>query len=335
MLDRAALDRRDRRQRVQVEAHAATLYPVCGPVIILGCARASESGWSAAAGGEDSSSATWSRSGSEVTVAVRRRTPGRPRSREAPQRSRERGRPDRRRRNRGRDTDTDARRGRRALARARSAGLRREAAHRRSRLGRPARGGRARRLFVMDKWRYHPGIERLAALARDKELGRIVGLRTSGSAGETRTTSTPPGSSCRTSSRSGWRSSGWRLRRRARSPTSSTERSSASSASSVTIPGTRWRSRARSAERRREVRLFCEDGVAVLPDPYSDHVQIFRRTELTEQTAPEPELRPISTELPLLRELRAFLEHLDGGPLPGAAQPRERRPCGRSRSCVP
>ena len=34
------------------------------------------------------------------------------------------------------------------------------------------------RLFVMDKWRYHPGIELLAALARDKELGRVVGLRT-------------------------------------------------------------------------------------------------------------------------------------------------------------
>ena len=62
MLDRAALDRRDRRQRVQVEAHFATLYPVCGPAIILECARASESGWWAAGGGEDSSSATWSRS---------------------------------------------------------------------------------------------------------------------------------------------------------------------------------------------------------------------------------------------------------------------------------
>jgi hypothetical protein len=30
----------------------------------------------------------------------------------------------------------------------------------------------------------------------------------------------------------------------------------------------------------------------------------------------EPERRAISTELPLLRELRAFVEHLDGGPPP-------------------
>ncbi len=30
----------------------------------------------------------------------------------------------------------------------------------------------------------------------------------------------------------------------------------------------------------------------------------------------DPEHRPISTEAPLLRELRVFLEHLDGGPKP-------------------
>ena len=53
---------------------------------------------------------------------------------------------------------------------------------------------------------------------------------------------------------------------------------------------------------------MCEDGVAVLTDGYSDHVLV--------ATGPEPEKRPISTELPLLRELRAFVEHLAGGPPP-------------------
>ena len=46
----------------------------------------------------------------------------------------------------------------------------------------------------------------------------------------------------------------------------------------------------------------------MLPDGYSEHVVV--------ATGDEPEKRPISTELPLLRELRAFVEHLDGGPPP-------------------
>jgi predicted dehydrogenase len=36
----------------------------------------------------------------------------------------------------------------------------------------------ADRLFVMDKWRYHPGVEELARIARSRELGPVVGLRT-------------------------------------------------------------------------------------------------------------------------------------------------------------
>ena len=36
----------------------------------------------------------------------------------------------------------------------------------------------AGRLFVMDKWRYHPGVQELAAIARDGRLGSVSGLRT-------------------------------------------------------------------------------------------------------------------------------------------------------------
>lgn len=32
------------------------------------------------------------------------------------------------------------------------------------------------RVFVMDKWRYHPGIEALAAMAKSGELGRVLGV---------------------------------------------------------------------------------------------------------------------------------------------------------------
>ena len=62
--------------------------------------------------------------------------------------------------------------------------------------------------------------------------------------------------------------------------------------------------------------LICENGVALLPDGYSDHVQIARGTDLADTSPPEVERRAISTELPLLRELRAFVEHVCGGPPP-------------------
>lgn len=33
------------------------------------------------------------------------------------------------------------------------------------------------RIFVMDKWRYHPGVEAMAAMAKSGELGRILAIR--------------------------------------------------------------------------------------------------------------------------------------------------------------
>lgn len=36
----------------------------------------------------------------------------------------------------------------------------------------------ADRLFVMDKWRYHSGIQRLAKMARSEEYGPVLGLQT-------------------------------------------------------------------------------------------------------------------------------------------------------------
>jgi hypothetical protein len=70
-----------------------------------------------------------------------------------------------------------------------------------------------------------------------------------------------------------------------------------------------------SGVERREVRLIGSQGIATLTDAYSDRIVVTRGRDHAGLTR-QDEARPISTELPLLRELRAFLIHLSGGPPP-------------------
>ncbi len=173
------------------------------------------------------------------------------------------------------------------------------------------------RLFVMDKWRYHPGIELLAAIAQGGELGRVIGLRTT---------------------RNGWGNPHrdvdaiWILAPHDLSialeilgllpepRTAVADSQNGYAAGLVGVLGDApWHAfevSARATVTRREVALVCEEGIAVLPDGYDDRVQIARTPDPHDTTMPEPEGRPISTEFPLLRELRAFVEHLGGGPAP-------------------
>jgi predicted dehydrogenase len=173
------------------------------------------------------------------------------------------------------------------------------------------------RLFVMDKWRYHPGVELLADLARSGELGPVLGLRTS---------------------RVDWGNphrdvdAVWILAPHELAialevlgeipqPTAARAERLDGSAAGLTAMlgddpwvifevGDRW------SDRRREIRLFCAEGVALLVDGWVDHVRVYRGVGGPDEALPEPELRPISTELPTARELRTFVEHLQGGPPP-------------------
>jgi predicted dehydrogenase len=167
------------------------------------------------------------------------------------------------------------------------------------------------RLFVMDKWRYHPGVELLGELAHDGTLGAVHGLQTT---------------------RIGWGNphddvdAAWLLMPHDLSIALEILGELPEARAAVADgnghefdglvgmlgerPWLQLEVSVRSPERRREIRLVCERGVALLADGYSDHVLV-RRND-----ADEPERREISTELPLLRELRAFVEHLQGGPPP-------------------
>jgi predicted dehydrogenase len=172
------------------------------------------------------------------------------------------------------------------------------------------------RLFVMHKWRYHPGVELIGEIARSAELGPVVGLRTV---------------------RVGWGQSHgdvdavWILAPddlsialevlgtipQPRSAVVETVKGIASGLVGILgdDPWFVFDSSTTHPVRRREVRLLCRDGIATLADAYDDYVLV-TRGEIWGTITREEEARPISSEFPLLRELRAFVEHLDGGPPP-------------------
>jgi predicted dehydrogenase len=172
-------------------------------------------------------------------------------------------------------------------------------------------------LFVMDKWRYHPGIEMLGRIARSGELGPVVGLRT------TRVQWGNPHADV---------DGVWILAPHELAialevfgclpaPRSAvTERDREGATGMIGLLGYEpwfvFEVSTASPSRRREMRLHCRDGVAVLDDAHGDAVQVYRGVKAHGMPPTEGERRPVSTELPLLRELRAFVEHLGGGPPP-------------------
>ena len=172
------------------------------------------------------------------------------------------------------------------------------------------------RLFVMDKWRYHPGIEMLARIAQSGELGPVLGLHTT---------------------RAQWGSPHhdvdciWTLAPHdlsialevlgsippVRSAVAERVRGLPTGLYAI-LGDDPWmilHVSSRHPGYRRETRLHCRDGVAILDDSYSETVQIMRNTGSFE-TSPQVESRPIPGEMPLLRELSVFVAHLRGGPPP-------------------
>jgi predicted dehydrogenase len=171
------------------------------------------------------------------------------------------------------------------------------------------------RLFVMDKWRYHPGVRALAQIVGGQALGDVRMLKTV---------------------RVGWGNPHdadcvWILAPhelaialevfgRVLAPAAATAQ--VVDGRPVSLVGIMedgglahvLEVSERSPSRTRRVELHCADGVAVLNDGWDDHISVFRAPV----SGGEPEEERIATpgELPLLAELRAFVEHLSGGPPP-------------------
>jgi predicted dehydrogenase len=168
------------------------------------------------------------------------------------------------------------------------------------------------RVFVMHKWRYHPGVEAMAQIAASGELGPPVGMTLERLSwdGPARTASplwvlAPHDLSIALHVLGEVPRPVWAISHplaplgrgaMALLETSSGQRVSLSASYDTPLY-------------RRDVVLGCARGAVQLADPMDDHVTISR-------AAAEAERRPIATEPPLLRELRVFLDHLHGGPEP-------------------
>jgi predicted dehydrogenase len=175
-------------------------------------------------------------------------------------------------------------------------------------------------VFVMDKWRYHRGVLELAAMARSRKFGPVVGLRTT---------------------RIGYSHSYsdtdciWTLLPHDLSIALEilgcvpVPRGAVADVAGARVMGLvaffptdngPWHVAevsARSPAQQRAVTLFCRDATLLLPDSYADHIVVAVNPP-PDGTKCEPRTSalPIIEEMPLLAELKVFVEYLIGGPPP-------------------
>jgi len=174
------------------------------------------------------------------------------------------------------------------------------------------------RLFVMDKWRHHPGVRELARIARSGELGEVVGIHAR------RVTLGHRYSDVDTVWIHAPHDLAIALEVLGEVPAprqAVPELVGGELAGMTAILGeSPWMVLEVSTlapAHRRELRLVCEGGVAQLDGGYADAVAVGRAGAIE---ADSVEHRPLDGELPLLAELRAFVGHLEGGsPPPSSA----------------
>ncbi len=165
------------------------------------------------------------------------------------------------------------------------------------------------RLFVMEKWRYHPGIMELAEIAQSGEFGPVLGLHA--------------------------RRVNWGIDHPDVDPVWTLIPHDLSIIDEILgyIPEPVWARgeilsgrpgsligalgdapwvvievSATNSLRRREIRLMCRDATVILEDAADHLVFIASHADL----APTTTQRPVGSELPLFAELEAFIDHVRG-----------------------
>lgn len=170
------------------------------------------------------------------------------------------------------------------------------------------------RLFVMDKWRYHPGVEALRGIARSGELGPVIGL----------STLRLDWGSPHTDVDAVWilaphdLSIALEILGQIPEPRAAVAEPGPGGLSSLSAilgsePWLRIEVSALYPHKRRETRLHLRDGTATLADGYDTHVEVTPRVP---GGTPYTEKRLVGNALPLYRELEAFIGHINGGPPP-------------------
>lgn len=172
------------------------------------------------------------------------------------------------------------------------------------------------KIFVMHKWRYHPGILKLKELASSGSLGQLISLKTV---------------------RHGWGNphhdidATWHLLPHDLSivfeilgslPTPTAAQGTVVNGVPESLigflgnePGVCVDVSSQAPLWRREITVTGTQGVALLDGSYAPAIKIFRG-DLNQPIKPDCELVPISRALPLLLELKIFIEFFGGGPTP-------------------
>jgi predicted dehydrogenase len=175
------------------------------------------------------------------------------------------------------------------------------------------------RVFVMDKWRYHPGVHLLRDIARTQELGPVQGIHATRVQWGCPHTDVDPV----------WilmphdLSIALEILGELPTPKLANAESDAQGLATLSawLEGPVWMHceiGVRSPRHRRVIELRCRDGIAVLGDAYDEHVAVLRTGDRTfGQPAPEWERRPFAATMPLLDELTCFAAYVAGtGPAP-------------------